>query len=656
MGGRPSTGPPGGREGEPRSEPSAEASPAGAEPAADPLLGRLLDGRYRVIEQLAEGGMGKVYRAEHLGLHKEVALKLVSEGEGASPDHAQRFLREALLTSRIDHPNVISAMDYGTFDDGTAYLAMNLANGPTLASVIEAEGRMPWPRVAEIGAQIADAAAAAQAQGIVHRDLKPENVILQPLPNGSEMVKVLDFGIAKYARDSLAPPAMRSAQKVTRVGTVVGTPGYMAPEQAVGMRADHRSDLYCIGVLMWECVVGHKLWDFEDVQQLLTTQLSQPAPSVRDASGDETIPYAFEGLVASLLATRAHERPDSAIEVRDALRVLVEDARQNDLMPTLPPRPRPVVEPRASQMAVTLDFRPAGRVLEANAQAIGEPTRVLGVASDPRSTEELNAGEIEPRSPEVQVLVSEPPTVPRPWSRLPRWVWAVAIGVGLLLLVSTWLLRAPRSPHRDAAATLARPQVTGAPASNPSKGSAAELPRKSTAGTAEALQATATREPTKVGAAPPVATSAPAAASEPTGSRPTTVTRSAFARQPRGRASAGGESAEQLRAKAREYFVAGRYRECATRYELAAEQAPSHAGTYAGLGACQLALGDSRGALVSYQRAIQLSPDSAGFYAALGRAYLTAGDPARARAAYKKAIALDPHNQAAQAALAHLER
>jgi len=287
----------------------------------DPLVGQLLGGRYRVLERLAVGGMGTVYRAEHLGLRKEVAIKLVNES--GESDHALRFLREAMLTSRIDHPNVVSALDYGTFDDGTAYLAMSLASGPTLTNVMSEDKPMAWTRAAEIGAQIADAVAAAGAQGIVHRDLKPENIVLQPSPDGSQCVKVLDFGIAKYARDSLAPPSAQKAQQVTRVGMMVGTPGYMAPEQVVGMRADYRADLYAIGVILWECVAGRKLWDFDDMRELFAKQLGQPAPSLRRTCENVSIPAEFDVLVASLLAIKPEGRPQSAAETRDRLRALI---------------------------------------------------------------------------------------------------------------------------------------------------------------------------------------------------------------------------------------------------------------------------------------------------------------------------------------------
>ncbi len=364
--------------------------------AADPWLGRVLDGRYRVLERLGQGGMGTVYVAEHLTLHKQVALKLVTDNEGPDSGHARRFVREAMVTSLIDHPNVISALDFGTFEDGTSYLAMNLVRGPTLGRVLRDEGCLTWARAAEIGAQVADALCAAQSQNIVHRDLKPDNVILQRLPDGKELVKLLDFGIAKHTRDSLAPPPMRSTQAVTRVGVVIGTLGYMAPEQAVGKRADHRSDLYGLGALLWECVVGRKLWAFDDVQALLAEQLNKPARSVREASADLTIPDSFDSLVAGLLAINPSDRPQSPAEVRDSLRVLVAAVKQGTLQS--PPRSRPVENTRERLVATRVARSP-----------------IVAAPSDlPRASPVPGVEPVEPPPSAAVVSHSEAPTRPRP--------------------------------------------------------------------------------------------------------------------------------------------------------------------------------------------------------------------------------------------------
>lgn len=269
--------------------------------------------------------MGAVYIAEHLTLAKQVALKVVHPEYAGNVELAARFAREAMATSRIDHPNVISALDFGTLPDGTAYLAVQLVRGPSLTKVLHAEGKLQWSRAADLGAQVADALCAAHGYGIVHRDLKPDNVLLQFLDDGGELVKVLDFGVAKFERDSLAPPSVRNAPQVTQLGIVIGTPGYMAPEQAIGNPADYRADLYALGVILWECITGKQLWaGAHDLQSLVERQLSQVPPRLKDVVNDTTMPDLLEDLVASLLARRADDRPADATIVREQLRAIAQ--------------------------------------------------------------------------------------------------------------------------------------------------------------------------------------------------------------------------------------------------------------------------------------------------------------------------------------------
>jgi len=287
-------------------------------PQQQRLIGQVVADRYRIVELLGEGGMGAVYLAEHLTLHKQVALKVVHAEHAKNPELAARFSREAMATSRIEHPNVISALDFGTLPDGTAYLAVQLVRGPTLTRVLTAEGPMPWARAAAIAAQISDALCAAHGHGIVHRDLKPDNVLLQYLDDGGELVKVLDFGVAKFNAGSSMPGAARA--DVTQVGFIVGTPGYMAPEQAVGTNADERSDLYSLGVILWECIVGRALWSAPDLQRLVERQLVETPPRLLAIASDTTIPPLLDDLVFSLLSRRSVDRPPNASTVRDVLR------------------------------------------------------------------------------------------------------------------------------------------------------------------------------------------------------------------------------------------------------------------------------------------------------------------------------------------------
>lgn len=286
-------------------------------PKQQRLIGKVIADRYRILELLGEGGMGAVYLAEHLTLQKQVALKIVHAEHARNPELAERFSREAMATSRIDHPNVISAIDFGKLKDGSAYLAVQLVRGPTLTRVLATGGPMPWARAASIGAQIADALCAAHGHGIVHRDLKPDNVLIQPLDDGGELVKVLDFGVAKFsAKAAPSPPR----PDVTQVGFIVGTPGYMAPEQAVGQPSDDRADLYSLGVILWECIVGQKLWKAPDLQHLVERQLVEVPPRLQSICPDTSLPPELDELVAQLLSRRAADRPQQATVVRDQLR------------------------------------------------------------------------------------------------------------------------------------------------------------------------------------------------------------------------------------------------------------------------------------------------------------------------------------------------
>jgi serine/threonine protein kinase len=225
----------------------------GPQPIADPWLGRVLDDRYRITERLGEGGMGAVFVAEHLKLRKLVALKVIRAELAGNGEVAARFAREAMATAQFEHPHVASAIDFGTLAEGGAYLVMQLVRGQSLRDLLDQRGQLPWPMACELLAQVADALSAARTVGIVHRDLKPENILVEVREDGSYLAKILDFGIAHVAPHPATPVSGQGdeAHVLTRIGTVMGTPGYMSPEQAVGDRVDHRTDLYALGVVLW---------------------------------------------------------------------------------------------------------------------------------------------------------------------------------------------------------------------------------------------------------------------------------------------------------------------------------------------------------------------------------------------------------------------
>jgi serine/threonine protein kinase len=302
---------------------AATAMHALAEDRADPWLGRVLDDRYRITERLGEGGMGAVFVAEHLKLRKQVALKVIRAELAGNGEVAARFAREAMATAQFEHPHVASAIDFGTLEEGGAYLVMQLVRGRSLRDLLDQGGKLPWPIACELLAQVADALSAARLAGIVHRDLKPENILVEVREDGSYLAKILDFGIAHVAPHHATPlPGENDRHALTRIGTVMGTPGYMSPEQAVGDRVDHRTDLYALGVVLWECVTGRALWDGPDVTSIITKQLQQPVPRLREVLSDARMPRALDELVQRLCARKLDDRPEHAGLVRDELRAL----------------------------------------------------------------------------------------------------------------------------------------------------------------------------------------------------------------------------------------------------------------------------------------------------------------------------------------------
>jgi serine/threonine-protein kinase len=305
-------------------------------------IGRVIDDRYRIVEVLGEGGMGAVFVADHLRLHKQVALKII-RAEFAEHSQAEaRFAREALATAQIDHPHVASAIDFGHLPEGGAFLVLALVRGENLGKRL-ARGALPWPDVCTLGAQIADALATAHAAGIIHRDLKPENVLLETRGDGSLHAKVVDFGIARVSGE-LGGVVTSAGEPITRLGAVIGSPGYMAPEQAVGGQIDHRVDLYALGVILWECSTGQPLWEADSISELFTSQLSRPAPSLRTGLAD-ALPGDLAGLIDQLLARNPAQRPDAAASVRDRLRRIAREAA-----PLPAPSPTP---PAAERSPVT---------------------------------------------------------------------------------------------------------------------------------------------------------------------------------------------------------------------------------------------------------------------------------------------------------------
>ncbi|HYC50622.1 MAG TPA: serine/threonine-protein kinase, partial [Gemmatimonadaceae bacterium] len=272
--------------------------------AAADLVGSIIADRYHVLKKLGEGGMGTVYLAEHVKMGRKSAVKVMNPGMVNDADAISRFNREAANASKISHTNVASVYDFGETSDGLIYLAMEFVEGPALTKVIEQSGALAPIRAADITRQAAEALAVAHDMGIVHRDLKPDNIMIANNRDGSDCVKVVDFGIAKAANNE--------AQKVTKTGLVVGTPEYMSPEQLAGDKLDGRSDIYSLALVSFAMMTGKLPFPGETVQESMIARLTDEPKKLSEMKADISWPPAVQLVMDKALQRDADLRYASA--------------------------------------------------------------------------------------------------------------------------------------------------------------------------------------------------------------------------------------------------------------------------------------------------------------------------------------------------------
>jgi serine/threonine-protein kinase len=290
--------------------PPPMSTPAQSAPATDPYLGKVIAERYMVERLLGVGSMGLVYRCRHTVLDKTVALKIIRQDLAQDAETVGRFMTEARSASAIGSKHIVEVLDFGTLPDGASYIVMEYLEGLTLGEALDAPGGLSIGDALDIAIQMSEALGAAHLAGVVHRDLKPDNVFLLQSERGW-FVKILDFGIAKI---------MQGGQKLTVAGSVIGTPHYMSPEQATGARTDARTDVYSLGVIMYEMACGKVPFDAENPLAVISMQVTdEPPPLRKRMPAGRTLPTGLEAVIHKCLVKDTTDRFSTMEDVRAAL-------------------------------------------------------------------------------------------------------------------------------------------------------------------------------------------------------------------------------------------------------------------------------------------------------------------------------------------------
>ena len=421
-------------------------------PAPDPLVGTMVSGRYRIDSLIAKGGMGRVYRGIQEPLGRSVAIKVLAPADpskAVAEVYRKRFLREAMVTSKLTHPNTIVIHDYGPLDDDRLYIVMEYLEGRTLREVIVREGLLEAARVLHIGEQVCASLSEAHKAGIIHRDLKSLNVMLVTRGGDPDFVKILDFGLVKQVENSLD-------EDITGEGNFVGSPGYMAPEQILGGKADPRSDVYSVGVLLYEMLTGRTPFSrFGSASQpsaVLMAHLNTAPPPLRATNPKAAAPPLLERAIFRCLEKKPEDRFASMDELQATLKRCERELPVDDSLPTqiVPIAKVPASDPNATAR----ELRIPGFGGDPGARALsGAQLSLSGIPSYAGSSQAhvSTAGSVSRGSTPPEGRVSRSGRVPEPPIPVRSLILLVVLGaVAILSMAAIVVVLATREEPQSA--------------------------------------------------------------------------------------------------------------------------------------------------------------------------------------------------------------
>jgi serine/threonine-protein kinase len=457
-----------------------------ADDRADLVISRpgvcLIDEKYHLDRLLAQGGMGAVYAATQISLDRPAAMKLLLPSLILNPEALERFRREAKTAARVSHPNLAEIYDFGSLPEGGAFIAMEFVNGQTLQDHMKELGKLSFEEAVSIARQIAEGIEAAHAAGVVHRDLKPSNIILAPntQTTGTWLVKLVDFGIAKFMDDE------SSAEKtLTATGTMVGTPRYMSPEQCLGNPVDARSDIYSLGIILYEMLAGQPPFDAPSGTVIALKHTQDPPPAIEYFRPD--IPALLAHLIMQMLQKDPDYRIQTAGDLASNLRAIEDDlAREVDRPIIINLKPPETASGRISQNPAP-DVKHLPPIIDANAPTVVTPDLRSNEIDDLATR---TTPSIAPSVDETEVMAPRTQIIDIQTGRQNRRTWLIAIVIGAVLGLGAAILiltnggdfmkfltaRAFENKGQPTAASsaMAQPTVTQARQDAPSKDSLTE--------------------------------------------------------------------------------------------------------------------------------------------------------------------------------------